>query len=282
MDNSDSNRTLSDEQYRRFVDLIFRKTGIWFEDVKKYFVEKRLLERMEILVIDSIRDYYYLLKFGSNDDEFQELLNRLTINETYFFRDYPQLAGFAEQVLPIIVPQKQAAGEKYLRIWSAGCSTGEEPYTLAIIFQEMLPAPEEWNVQIVATDINSRVLETARRGIYGSRSTKDVPLEYLERYFTTGMNFHSVNLSIKNMVDFRYLNLNDESSMKGYRDFDVIFCRNVLIYFNPESRLHTVGRFYRSLKSGGYIFLGHSESVSRITEAFTMRRIGDNIVYVKP
>lgn len=282
MINRQKNLTLSDEQYRRFVELIYNKTGIWFEDNKKYFVEKRLAERIETLGIDSFRDYYFLLKFGTGSNEYQELFNRLTINETYFFRDFPQLASFAEQVLPLIVRQKQITGNKQLRIWSAGCSTGEEPYTLAIILREMLPEPEEWKIKIIATDINSRVLDMAYKGIYGSRSVKDVPLEYLERYFTARADFHLVNLSIKNMVEFRHLNLTDEPAMNEYCDFDVVFCRNVLIYFSPDSRLQTVENFYRSLNSGGYIFLGHSESVSRITEAFKMRRITGNIAYYKP
>jgi chemotaxis protein methyltransferase CheR len=282
MINPDFDRGLGDDQYQRFVELIYKNIGIWFEEAKKYYVEKRLRERMEILGIDSFRDYYFLLKFGTNAGELQELFNRLTVNETYFFRDFPQLAGFAEEVLPLIVRQKNMAGDKTFRIWSAGCSTGEEPYTLAIILREMLPDPTSWKIKISATDINSKVLDAARKGLYGSRSIKDMPPEYLERYFTQRQDFNLVNLSLKNMISFNKLNLSDAREMKEYQDYDVVFCRNVLIYFDTASRKQVVERFYRSLNGGGYIFLGHSESVGRITELFKMRRVGDHIVYHKP
>lgn len=282
MSNAESARGLGDEQYQKFVEFIYKNTGIWFEEAKKYFVEKRLYERMEALGIDSFRDYYFLLKFGSNAGELQEIFNRLTVNETYFFRDFPQLAGFAEGVLPLIVRQKVMTGDKTFRIWSAGCSTGEEPYTLAIILLEMLPDPATWKIQITATDINSKVLDAARKGLYGARSVKDMPPEYLERYFTQRLDFNLVNLSLKNLISFNRLNLSEDREMKEYQGFDVVFCRNVLIYFDTESRQQVVERFYRSLHNGGYIFLGHSESVGRITELFKMRRVGEHIVYYKP
>ena len=282
MINAAFGRGLGDDQYQRFVEFIYKNTGIWFEEAKKYFVEKRLRERMEVLGIDSFRDYYFLLKFGANESELQELCNRLTVNETYFFRDFPQLAGFGEEVLPLIVRQKIIAGDETFRLWSAGCSTGEEPYTLAIILLEMLPDPASWKIQITATDINSKVLDSARKGMYGSRSVKDMPQEYLERYFTQRLDFNLVNLSLKNMISFNLLNLSDDRDMKEYQNFDVVFCRNVLIYFDTESRQQVVERFYRALHGGGYIFLGHSESVSRITELFKMRRVGEHIVYYKP
>jgi chemotaxis protein methyltransferase CheR len=282
MSNSDSAQSLGDAQYRRFVEFIYRSTGIWFEETKKYFVEKRLRERMEILGIDNFRDYYFLLKFGSNARELQELYNRLTVNETYFFRDFPQLAGFAEEVLPLIVRQKKKVGDNTFRIWSAGCSTGEEAYTLAIILLEMLPDSANWKIQITATDINSKVLDSARKGLYGARSVKDMPPEYLERYFTQRLDFNLVNQSLKGLISFNNLNLSEDKEMQDYQGFDVVFCRNVLIYFDTESRQQVVERFYRSLHTGGYIFLGHSESVGRITELFKMRRVGEHIVYYKP
>lgn len=282
MINKDSDKVLNDDQYKRFVEFIYKNTGIWFEEAKKYFVEKRLLERMEGLGIDSFRDYYFYLKFGTSAVELQELYNRLTVNETYFFRDFPQLAGFAEEVLPLIVRCKNLTGDKTFRIWSAGCSTGEEPYTLAIILLEMLPDPASWKIQITATDLNSKVLDAARKGMYGSRSVKDMPPEYLDRYFTQRMDFNLVNLTLKNLIAFNKLNLSDAKAMVEYQGFDVVFCRNVLIYFDANSRQQVMEQFYCSLRSGGYIYLGHSESVGRITELFKMRRVGNHIVYYKP
>ncbi|WP_378954476.1 CheR family methyltransferase [Pelosinus sp. sgz500959] len=274
--------TLTPDLYQRFIDLIYKRTGIWFETNKRYFVDKRLDERIAELGLENYREYYQHLKFSTDQTEMQQLINRLTINETYFFRDFPQLQGFAEEVLLQVVKDKVAAGNRKIKLWSAGCSTGEEPYTLAIILLEMLPEPETWTIEILASDINTRVLDVARKGYYNSRSVKDVPTEYLERYFARYREMYILNNKVRNMVNFKVINLMEQHEMKLQVDYDFIFCRNVLIYFTPESRLNVLESYYRSLKRGGYIYLGHSESVARITDAFKMRRIGSSIVYYKP
>lgn len=274
--------TLAPELYLRFTDLIYKKTGIWFEPNKQYFVERRLHERLEALRLDSFREYYHTLKFANDDFELQRLVNLITINETYFFRDFPQLQGFAEGVLPVIIDRKAEEGSKKIKIWSAGCSTGEEPYTLAIILLEMLPDPTEWQIEISATDINTRVLDFARKGVYSSRSVKDVPPEYLARYFTKRQDNYLLSSKVRNMVDFGLLNLVDTKNIEQYTDYDVIFCRNVLIYFSPESRKRVVEGYYQALTRGGYVYLGHSESVGRITDIFRMKRLDSQLVYYKP
>lgn len=274
--------TLTPELYQRFVDLIYKKTGIWFESTKRYFVDKRLDERITELGLEDYREYYQLLKFSVEQTEMQQLINRLTINETYFFRDFPQLQGFAEDVLLQMVKEKIKAGDKRIRLWSAGCSTGEEPYTLAIILLEMLPEPDQWTIEIMASDINTRVLDFARKGFYNSRSIKDVPMEYLARYFIQRFETYILNTKIRNMVTFKTINLVEEQDMKIQANYDLIFCRNVLIYFDTESRLRVLKRFYRSLRRDGYIYLGHSESVTRITDSFKVKRIGSTIAYYKP
>lgn len=274
--------TLTPELYQRFVDLIYKRTGIWFESNKRYFVDKRLDERIAELGLENYREYYQLLKFSTDETEMQQLVNRLTVNETYFFRDFPQLQGFAEEALLQVIKEKVATGDKKIRLWSAGCSTGEEPYTLAIILLEMLPDPEKWTIEILASDINTRVLDVARKGCYNSRSVKDVPEEYLERYFTQRLDMNILSMKVRNMVTFKIINLMEDKEMKVQRNYDFIFCRNVLIYFDTESRLSVLNRYYHSLRSGGFIYLGHSESVARITNSFKMKRIGSNIVYYKP
>jgi len=274
--------TLTPELYQRFVDLIYKKTGIWFETRKRYFVVKRLDERIAELGLEDYNEYYKLLKFSIEQTEMQQLINRLTINETYFFRDFPQLQGFAEDVLLQMVKEKITAGNKRIRLWSAGCSTGEEPYTLAIILLEMLPDPDQWTIEIMASDINTRVLDIARKGFYNSRSIKDVPLEYLKRYFTQRFDTHILNIKIRNMVTFKIINLMKDREMEAQANYDLIFCRNVLIYFDTDSRLSVLNRFYQSLRSEGYIYLGHSESVARITNSFKAKRIGSTIAYYKP
>lgn len=274
---------LTPDLYSRFTDFIHKKTGILFEGHKQYYVEKRLLERMESLGIESFREYLQLLKYSNDYEELLNLMNLLTVNETYFFRDFPQMLSFAEDVLPEVAKEKMSIGLKRIKVWSAGCSTGEEPYTLGIILLEMLPDSKDWEIEIAATDINTHVLDAARLGYYNNRSVKDVPPEYLEKYFTWRRDRYLINLSVKNLVTFKFLNFNDLNTRKDeFFNFDFIFCRNVLIYFSAEARLRVLEHFYQSLRSGGYIFLGHSESVSRITDAFRMKRINGNIVYYKP
>ena len=173
---------LTDELYDKFIKLIYKKTGMYYEYNKKYYVQKRVERRAEFLEMDDLNDYYMMLKFTDDESEFDKLINELTVNETYFFRDFPQLRNFAEDVLPICAREKGA--RKKIRIWSAACSTGEEPYTLSIILQEMLEDPEEWEIEIIASDINTEVLKSAKIGVYESRAVKDVPPEYLEKYFT--------------------------------------------------------------------------------------------------
>jgi chemotaxis protein methyltransferase CheR len=272
---------LTVELYQKFVNLIYKKTGIWFEPSKRYFVDKRIDERIAELGLEKYQEYYQFLKFSNDQREMQYLVNLLTVNETYFFRDFPQLQGFAEEVLLQVVKDKVARSNRKIRLWSAGCSTGEEPYTLAIILLEMLPEPEQWTMEVLATDINTKVIEAARRGLYSSRAVKDVPNEYLERYFTKRRDQYLLNTQVRNMVHFKFLNLMEEQEMENQLEYDFIFCRNVLIYFDPISRLKVLESFYQSLKDGGFIYLGHSESVGRITNLFKMKRIGNSIAYYK-
>jgi len=268
---------LSDELFDKFIKLIYKKTGLFYEYNKKYYVQKRLETRAEQLEMDSLDEYYIMLKFSEDPFEFDKLINDLTVNETYFFRDFPQLRNFAEDVLPVFVREK--GDRRKIKIWSAACSTGEEPYTLSIILQEMLEKPEEWEIQILASDINTEVLQSARIGLYDGRSVKDVPPEYLEKYFTRRHDKYLVNLDVKKPVSFRRINLMDEKEMSNINGCDFIFCRNCLIYFDDESRRSVLSCFYESLNPGGFIFLGHSESVGRISSAYRVQRIGDAIVY---
>ncbi|MBM7686252.1 CheR family methyltransferase [Defluviitalea raffinosedens] len=271
---------LSDELFDKFIKLIYRKTGLYYERNKKYYVEKRIEKCAQLLEMDNLNEYYMMLKFSDDTSEFDRLINELTVNETYFFRDFPQLRNFAEDVLPIVVREK--GDRKKIKIWSAACSTGEEPYTLSIILLEMLDHPEEWEIEILASDINTKVLKSAKIGIYESRAVRDVPPEYLEKYFTRRQDKYFVNLSVKKLVSFKRINLMDQNDMSNIRGYDFIFCRNCLIYFDDESRKTVLSSFYESLNPGGFIFLGHSESVGRFSSAYKVQKIGDTIVYSKP
>ncbi|MBC7320419.1 protein-glutamate O-methyltransferase CheR [bacterium] len=279
-----SNTTkLTLSEFERITELIYKRTGIRFEANKVYFLEKRLEKRMEELKMSSFTEYIRYLYFLDKDGkEFQRLIELLTINETYFFRDFPQLKTFAEYCLPDVAERKYREGNNTLTLWSAGCSSGEEPYTLAIILREMLEDINKWEISILATDIDNDALEKAKEGVYEERSVKDVPIEYIDKYFTILKDGRfKISDEIKSMVTFVYLNLGDRMSIRRYRNFDFIFCRNVLIYFDDISRKQVVDHFYIALNRGGYIFLGSSESLNRITNAFKLKRMGGNLVYVK-
>ncbi len=268
-------------QLDQIRDLIYRETGILYETKKDYAMKARLEKRMEATGAGSFRAYYRMLQ-DSKSGELQNLIEELTVNETYFFRDFPQLQGFAELALPRVLDEKRQRGDFILKIWSAACSTGEEPYTLSIIIQEMIEDYASWEASILATDIDRQVLRFAKKGVYGRRSMKNTPLPYRKRYFERLGDSWRVLPHTVEPVRFELLNLMDRRRMRQQRGFDFIFCRNVLIYFNDVSRKKVVNCFYDSLNPGGFLFLGSSESVGRITAAFELTKIEDHIFYRKP
>ncbi|MBF0242794.1 MAG: protein-glutamate O-methyltransferase CheR [Desulfamplus sp.] len=274
---------LSMTEFENLSSFVYRKTGIRFESKKIYFISKRVQKRMQSLGVQTIDEYIRLLRFADlKGAEFQNLVDLLTVNETYFFRDFPQLQAFAEHCLPEIAKAKVDQGKYNLRIWSAPCSTGEEPYTLGIIMHTMLDNVKQWDIQILASDIDRNVLENARLGIYAERSIRDVPPEYLNAYFkTTSKGDYRINSDVKKMVRFEHLNLSDKDIVRDKKGFDFIFCRNLLIYFDDLSRKQLVDHFYLALNPGGFLFLGSSESVGRISTAFKMKRAGSHLVYYK-
>ena len=273
---------ISVEQFQRLSQQIYQKLGLYFDERKIYFLKKRVEKRMEVLGIDDSRDYVFMVSYADKDGaEMQELANLVTTNETYMFREYDQLQAFANHCLPEVLSAKQARGDRTLRIWSAGCSSGEEPYTLAMIVQDVFPQAESWDCEIVATDIDENMLRHVAAARYGARSVGDVPAEYKEKYLVEDGDTWLVRKRTTALVNARHLNLSDRMAMRNMRGFDFIFCRNVLIYFDDLSRKAVVDHFYNALNKGGYIFLGHSESVGRATTAFTLKRFETHLVYVK-
>lgn len=268
---------LSPAEFDRLAEYIYLKTGIRFEAGKQYYVTRRVENRMQELGFESFSRYFNHLRFQPAGRELEFLINALTVNETYFFREYKQLKCFAEEVVPLLA-QNLHGGR--LKVWSAGCSTGEEPYTLAIILLEML-ADTGICFEVYGTDINTSVLEAAEKAFYGKRSVKDVPADYLQKYFRFDGSGYWVVPAVKKHVRLYQLNLNDGGAMDRMRGFHAIFCRNVLIYFDDQSRREVALSFYRSLEPGGFIFLGHSESMSRITPIFRLRRFKEAIIYQK-
>lgn len=269
------------EYFIKLRNLIYEKTGISYEENKIYYVKKRLQQRMQAGGFAEVEDYIKYLKFyDRNGREFQDLINLLTVNETYFFREFAQLELFGEDCLEEVVQAKKKSGANTIKVLCAGCSTGEEAYTLAIILREMLDDFKYWNVLIKAIDIDENVLTKARRGIYDNRSVKDVPQSYLRRYFTQPEpGQYVVRDEARELVVFEHHNLMDRRALRAEEGYDFVFCRNVLIYFDEASRKQVVDKFYSLLNPGGFIFLGHSESLSRISSAFRIRRMNDHLVY---
>jgi len=275
--------TLALKDFATIRDEVYRKLGLFFEDSKVYFIQKRIEKRMETLGVQSFADYGFLLRFGDKEGkELQALANLVTTNETYMFREFEQLQAFADHCLPMILKPREEASDRRLRIWSAGCSSGEEPYTLAIILKEVMHDFATWNVTIKATDIDQVRLEMARRAVYEERSVKEVPPQYFDRHIVRlPAGFFAIKPETAKLVEVEHLNLSDRMAMRGMKQFDFIFCRNVLIYFDDASRKAVVDHFYNALKPGGFIFLGHSESVGRISTSFKLLRLGEHLVYRK-
>ncbi|MCR4429608.1 MAG: protein-glutamate O-methyltransferase CheR [Tepidanaerobacteraceae bacterium] len=273
---------INTRQFQQIRDLINKKSGIFFEEKKVYFLKRRIEERIKQNGLSDMDEYISFLKYGDDGNEFQKLIDEITINETYFFREFEQLKAFAEECLPEILEIKKKRKEKSINVWSAGCSTGEEPYTIAIILNEMLENIVLWDVFILATDINKRVLEIAKKGVYESRSLKQVAGPYISKYFTpVDEEKYKINDASKMLVSFKHGDILESDAMVPDNFYDFIFCRNVLIYFDEVSRKQALEIFHKKLKYNGFIFLGHSESVGRITDSFTCRKMKNYYVYQK-
>ncbi len=273
---------LTVEDFIKLRNIIYDKAGLFFETKKIYFVKKRVEKRMQELQLEDVGDYYIRLKFKDKFGvELQNLINLMTTNETYFYREENQLKVFLEHCLSETLAVKRRSGNTRLKLWSAGCSSGEEPYTLAMLLKESIPDTSKWTIEILATDIDTEILKKASEGLYQERSLRFTQGYLIQRYFTReGENFR-VMPQVKQMVRFLHLNLFDSGKMRMIRNVDFIFCRNVLIYFDDTSRKAVVANFYDSLNPGGYIYLGHSESITRISSVFNIKRAGGLIVHQK-
>jgi len=274
--------SMSDEDFRLFRDFIREQCGIHFGDSSKFILEKRIGRLLQRHRLRRIRDYYYYLLYDRRrDEELAELVDAITTNETYFFREERQLKAFSEEILPELHALKLARGDRSLHIWSAGCSTGEEPYTLAMLIQESRLFTD-WRVDIFASDINRRVLQAARKGTYGSSSFRAAPREAVERHFTEKDGKWRISDELKRSVSFSQLNLLDQTKIGLLATMDIIFCRNVIIYFDPAVKKQVIHAFHEKLAPGGYLMLGHSESLINISPAFKLRHFKNDLVYQKP
>jgi chemotaxis protein methyltransferase CheR len=271
---------ISSEEVERFCDFLYRRTGLSLSEGKRYFIDRRLEERIAATGSPSFRAYFSLLRADA-DHEIEFLINSFTVNETYFYREDHQLRCMTSNLLGAIVRQRPSGST--IRIWSIPCSTGEEPYSIALWLMENWPQVDNHNIEIVGSDIDTRALTAAANGIYGDRALMRLSRVIVDRYFKPiADGRHEIDEGLRNSIEFTRANVIDPKDMARYRDFDLIFCRNVLIYFDDASRRQAAENLYDCLRPGGYICLGHSESMSRISPLFSVCRFPDAIVYQKP
>jgi chemotaxis protein methyltransferase CheR len=274
---------VSDEEFIQLRDFIYQRCGIFIAENRKYLIENRLSSRIKELNLKSYNEYYNFLRFDvSRKTELNKLFEVVTTNETSFYRNPPQLEIFQHVILTDIVEKCRKAGRKRLRLWSAGCSTGEEPYTLAIILHEVLKSEiAAWDIKITANDLSDAVLNAARRGIYNEYALRTTPPEITSAYFTKDGNVYRINESLKRIVTFGQINLNDKEQLKRVEKSQVVFCRNVIIYFDDDMKRRVINAYYDNLEPDGVLLIGHSESLHNITRAFQLEQYKGTIVYRK-
>ena len=271
---------LTQEEYRRLCEYLYRHSGMIFTETKRYYVERRVNERMAATGSHSFAGYFGLLRVNTQGEN-EHFVNALTVNETYFYREEHQLQCLSKDLLPERIKKKR--GTDGIRIWSVPCSTGEEPYSLAIWLLENWPLVDHYEIEIVGSDIDTRVLQQARQGIFGKRALMRLPPELVQRYFSPSPDDNWQILDdLRNSVRFSAANIVESAETRAHGRFDVIFCRNVLIYFDDASRRAAAENLYENLLPGGFICLGHTESMSRISPLFDVRHFADAIVYQRP
>ena len=270
---------LPDDVFRLLRDAIYRRRGLWFADSSKYLLQKRLSPRARELNFESFQKYFYFLQYDPRAEaEFDEIYDAVTTKETYFFREATQLTAFVEEIVPDILSRK---GVKKVRVWSAGCSTGEEPYSIAMTLQES-KLFDRAAFDIFASDISQQVLVRARKGTYREASFRVTDPDIRDKYFTRQDDGSwRIHDDIRNRVSFGRLNLYDEQRVSLLGAVDVVFCRNVIIYFDDASKKTVINSFFNRLVDGGYLLLGHSESLISLSTQFKLTHLKNDMVYQK-
>jgi chemotaxis protein methyltransferase CheR len=267
----------------RIRDLIYRASGIFQPDNKFYLLEHRCAKRLAATGVPSLCDYFRLLSTDTRrETEMRSLLNEITVGETSFFRNQFQLDAFRKSVLPQLVETNGRLGNHHLRIWSAGCATGEEPYSLAMMMaEESKGLLKGWTFDILAVDLNDERLEQAREAYYGEYALQNVTPYFLQRYFRERSGRQQVCNEIRSAVRFDRLNILDDSRMVFLKGMDAVFCCNVLIYFGGESKRRVIQHFHNNVSVGGYLFLGHAESLFGINNDFRLVHFPGCVAYRK-
>ncbi|KPC50695.1 CheR family methyltransferase [Amantichitinum ursilacus] len=269
------------EEYTAFRELFYRKTGIYFDDGRRYFVDRRLVACIREAGFTGFRGWYDVLRHG-HPELMEAVINAMTVNETWFYREEYQFQALSQHILPEVLSRKKAGAP--LRIWSIPCASGEEPYSIAMWLLENWPALNDVDIEIIASDIDTAMLQAAAAGVYTARAVHALPAEVRARYFAAqdDSGHYVLDQDVRDCVRFMPINVTDPDSVRQVGQVDVIFCRNLLIYFDEVSRRLAADHLFEVLAPGGYICLGHSESMSRISPLFRARRLGEVIVYQKP
>jgi chemotaxis protein methyltransferase CheR len=270
---------VTEEEFARLQDFLYRRTGMSWNAGKRYFVERRVGDRMSATASGSFGEYFARLRADAGG-EVEQLINAFTVNETYFYREEHQLRCLSANLLDERLAARSAAA---LRIWSAPCASGEEPYSIAMWLLEQWPPVDAHEVEIVGSDIDTEMLLRAEEGVYGRRALMRLAPALIEKYFDPlDDDRWRIIEDLRGSVRFTAANLVEPAQVRSHGRFDVIFCRNVLIYFDDASRRLAAENLYEALAPGGFICLGHSESMSRISSLFEVRRFADAIVYQRP
>lgn len=265
---------LSDEYFEKFSKLIYDQSGIHFSSSNRTILQSRLKERLKAVDSQHLSEYYD--KILRDKEEMKVLLDSVTTNLTRFFRNTAHFQTFENYVIPDLIEYKRKKFDKKVRLWSAGCSTGEEPYSLAMVLKEKLPA--DFQIEITASDLSLKSLMTAKEGFYPDTRIGGIPENYLNKYFVKKHNGAQVKDEIKDMVTFDYHNLKFES---GKRNLDIVFCRNVLIYFDDVAQKAVVNRFWDAMSNHSYLFIGHSESLFGMNTQFEFLKTDWACIYEK-
>lgn len=265
---------LTESQFCKFRDHIYNASGIHFSSSNRTILESRLKERLRKSGIPDIENYYK--QITTNEGEMKTLLDTVTTNLTRFFRNTAHFNAFEHYVIPELVKYKMTVGQSKIKIWSAGCSTGEEPYSIAIVLKDILPPG--FTYDITASDLSLKCLMTAKEGFYSDQKVNGVSKKYLQRYFEKKPTGYLVSEDIKKSVKFDYHNLKADS---GQRNLDIIFCRNVIIYFDEAAQNNVINKFYQSMNNHAYLFIGHSESLFGMDTKFEFLKTDFATMYRK-
>lgn len=272
---------MDEATFLRLRDTIYEASGIYFDERGRATLERRLRPRVEALHLDDFEQYYFYLQFDrERRSELQHALDAVAVHETYFFREERALAAFSQEILPEIHARSgDARAARTLRLWCAGCSTGEEAYTLAILILES-KLFAGWTIELTASDLSQRVIAEARRGIYTERSFRAITPKRRAQYFTPQPDgSFLIDEHLRALVRFGCFNLADSRRFQIYSDLDVIFCRNVMIYFDTAARRRTIDGFHTQLRAGGYLILGASESLVTLDAPFRLAHLENDLVY---